>query len=125
MKMANKEVFGFNMLGPLRAGDIAIFSQRKGTHVILVDDVGFNFVALGFEELACPKDITDFVIQANDLAFARTFRWNFLFCRRTSGSAVPKREDGASVSLAIVMKLMRSIDIPSNIGEGLCKKGES
>ncbi len=77
MKMANKEVFGFNMLGPLRAGDIAIFSQRKGTHVILVDDVGFNFVALGFKELACPKDITDFVVQANDLAFARTFRWNF------------------------------------------------
>jgi len=71
--MKNKEVFGFNMFGPFRTGDIAIFCQRKSAHIVLIDDVGIDFVALGFEELSRPENITDFIIKTDDLAFARAF----------------------------------------------------
>ena len=60
--MTNEEVFGFNMFGPIRTGDIAIFCQRKSAHIVLIDDVGVDFVALGFEELSCLEDIADFII---------------------------------------------------------------
>ena len=62
VKMTNKEVFGFNMFGPFRTGDIAIFCQRKSAHIVLIDDVGIDFVALGFEELSRPEDIANFII---------------------------------------------------------------
>ena len=55
VKMTNKEVFGFNMFGLFRIGDISIFRQRKSTHIVLVEDIGFDFVALGFEEVTRPR----------------------------------------------------------------------
>ena len=58
VKMTNKEVFGFNMFGPFRTGDISIFCQRKSTHIVLVDNIGFDVVALGFKEVTRPEDIT-------------------------------------------------------------------
>jgi len=60
--MTNEEVFGFNMFGPFRTGDIAIFRQRKSAHIVLIDDVGVDFVALGFKELSRPEDIANFII---------------------------------------------------------------
>ena len=79
VKMTNEEVFGFNMFGPFRTGDISIFCQRKSTHIVLVDNIGFDFIALGFEEVTRPEDITDFIIEADDLTFARTLGRNFMF----------------------------------------------
>ena len=79
VEMTNEEVFGFNMFGPLRAGNIAIFCQRKCTHIVLIDDVSFDFVSLSFKELTSPEDITDFVVESDDFAFARTFGWDFVF----------------------------------------------
>ena len=78
--MTNKEVFGFNMFGTFRAGDIAILCQRESTHMVLIDYIGVDLVALGFEELSCPEDISDFIIQTNDFAFARAFGKNLMFC---------------------------------------------
>ncbi len=49
VEMANEEVFGFYVLGPLRAGDITIFCEGKGTHIVLINDVGFDFVALSLK----------------------------------------------------------------------------
>jgi hypothetical protein len=61
--MTNEEVFCYDMfLGPFRTGDIAILRQRKSAHIVLVDDIGLDFVALGFEELSFPEDIADFII---------------------------------------------------------------
>ena len=77
VEMSNEEVFGFNMFGPLRAGNIAIFCQRKCTHIVLIDDVSFDFVSLSFKELTSPEDITDFFVESDDFAFARTFGWDF------------------------------------------------
>ena len=44
--MTNEEVFCFDMFGPFRTGDIAILRQRKSAHIVLVDDIGLDFVAL-------------------------------------------------------------------------------
>jgi hypothetical protein len=46
----------------------------------LVDDIGFDFVALGFKEVTRPEDITDFIIEADELTFAKTLGRNFMFC---------------------------------------------
>ena len=62
VKMTNEEVFCFDVLGSFRTGDISVFGQGKSTHIVLIDDVGFDFVALGFKELTCPEDIANFVI---------------------------------------------------------------
>ncbi len=81
MKMTNEEVFGFNMFGPLGAGNIAILHQRECTHIVLIHNVCFDVVPLGFEELTSPEDITNLVVKSNNLAFARTFGWDFVFGR--------------------------------------------
>jgi len=78
--MTNEEVFGFNMFGPFRTGDISIVCQRKSTHIVLIDDIGVNFIALGFKELTRPEDITNFIVQSDDLTFARTLGRDFMFC---------------------------------------------
>ena len=62
VEMTNKEVFCFDMFGPFRTGDIAILCQRKSAHIVLVDDIVLDFVALGFEELSRPEDIANFII---------------------------------------------------------------
>jgi len=67
------------MLGPFGAGNVAIFSQGKGAHVVLIYDVCFDFVSLGFKELTSPKNIAYFVIKTNDFTSARTLGWYFVF----------------------------------------------
>jgi hypothetical protein len=37
--MADKEIFRLDVFGAFGARDIAVFSEQKGTHVILIDDV--------------------------------------------------------------------------------------
>ena len=54
--MTNEEVFCFDMFGPFRTGDVAILCQRKSAHIVLVDDIGLDFVALGFKELSRPEE---------------------------------------------------------------------
>jgi hypothetical protein len=54
VEMTNEEVFGFNMFGPLRVGNIAILRQRKCTHIVLIYDVRVDFVSLSFKELTSP-----------------------------------------------------------------------
>ncbi len=78
MKMTNEEVFGINMFGPLGAGNIAILCQRECTHIFLIH-VHFDFVPLSFEELMSSEDITNLVVKSNNLTFARTFGWDFVF----------------------------------------------
>ena len=60
--MTNKKIFCLDVFGAFRTGDIAVFSQGKSAHIVLIDDVGFDFVALGFEEMTCPEDVTNFVV---------------------------------------------------------------
>jgi hypothetical protein len=79
MKMRDEEVLGFNMFGSLGAGNIAIICQRECTHIVLIYNVCFDLVPLGFEELTSPEVIADLVVKSNNLAFARTFGWDFVF----------------------------------------------
>ena len=65
-----KKIPCVDMFGSFRTGDIAILCQRKSTHIVLIDDIGVNFIALGFKELTRPEDITDFIVQTDDLTFA-------------------------------------------------------
>ena len=67
--MTNKEILGLDVFGALRTGDIAILRQGKGTHVILINDICFDFVALCFKKLTSPKNIADFVVQTNYFTF--------------------------------------------------------
>ena len=62
VKVTNEEVFCFDVFGSFRTGDISVFGQGKSTHIVLIDDVGVDFVALGFKELTRPEDIPNFVI---------------------------------------------------------------
>ena len=52
--MADKAIFRLDVLGPFGTGYVSIFSQRKCTHVFLIDDVCFNFVSLSLKEVTCP-----------------------------------------------------------------------
>ena len=63
-------------------------------------------VALGFEELMGPKDVTDFVIDADYFALARTFGWDFVFGGGAGYCSFAKCEDGPGVSFAVVMELV-------------------
>ena len=91
--MTNEKVFCLDVFGAFRTGDISVFSQGKSAHIVLIDDVGFDFVTLGFEELTSPKNITDFVIKTNDFTFARTLGWYFVFGGRTGSCTTAKRKD--------------------------------
>ena len=62
VEMTNREILGTTVLGALRTGDIAILRQGKGNHVILINDICFDFVALCFKILTSPKNIADFVV---------------------------------------------------------------
>ena len=37
--MLEEEIFGFDMFGALRTGDVTILEKRKGTHIVLKDDI--------------------------------------------------------------------------------------
>ncbi len=65
--MADEEVLGFYVLGPFRAGDITIFREGKGAHIILINDVGIDLISLSLEELAKPLNIADLVVQSYKL----------------------------------------------------------
>jgi hypothetical protein len=60
--MTNKEILGLDVFGALRAQDIAIFRQGKGTHIILINDICFDFVSLRFKKLTSPENIAYFVV---------------------------------------------------------------
>ena len=79
MKMTDEEVLGFNMFGLLGAGNIAILRQRECTHIVLIHNVCFDLVSLGFEELTSPEDTTNLVVKFDNLSFARSFGWDFVF----------------------------------------------
>jgi hypothetical protein len=91
--VTNKEIFRLNIFGPFGAGNVAIYSQGEGAHVVLIDDVYVDLVTLGFEELTSPMNITYFVIKANDFTFARTLCWYFVFGGRTGSCTTAKRKD--------------------------------
>ena len=48
-------------------------------YTVLIYNVCFDLVPLGFEELTSPEDITDLVLKSNNLAFPRTFGGDFVF----------------------------------------------
>ena len=77
--MTNKEIFGFDVFAALRAGDVSILCQGKGTHVVLINNIGVDFVALCFKKLTSPKNIADFVVETDQFAFARTLSWSLVF----------------------------------------------
>jgi hypothetical protein len=56
-----EEVLGFNMLGAFGTQNMAILSQLEGTHIILIYIVGCDGIALGFKNIASPKNITSLV----------------------------------------------------------------
>jgi hypothetical protein len=60
--MTNKEILGLDVFGALRARDIAILRQGKGTHIILINDICVDFVSLRFKKLTSPENIANFVV---------------------------------------------------------------
>ena len=79
--MFDEEVFCFDVFRLFGAGDAAIPCKRESAHVVLVDDIIRDCVTLGFKEMACPKDVTGFIMHSNKLGFSRTFGVDFLFVR--------------------------------------------
>ena len=68
--MVNTEIFRLDVFSAFGARNVAIFSQGKCAHVVLKNDVISNSVALRFEEIPCPENITCFIIKTN---FGRYF----------------------------------------------------
>jgi hypothetical protein len=115
--MTNEKVFCLDVFGAFRTGDISVFSQGKSAHIVLIDDVGFDFVTLGFEKMTCPEDITNFVIKADEFAFTRTFGRDFVLRRGAGSSTTAKSKKRSRVTFAVVMKVVRCVDIPDDVGE--------
>jgi hypothetical protein len=57
-----EEIFGFDMLGAFRAGVATILEKRKGTHVILKDDIVRDCTSLSFKKVSHRKNVTRFII---------------------------------------------------------------
>ncbi len=75
----NIEILGFDMFCSLGAGGVTMLCKGKSTHIVLKDNIGWNGIALSFEEMPCPKNVTRFVVQTDDFSFGGTFRRNFCF----------------------------------------------
>ena len=71
MKMANKEVLGLDVFRSFGTRYVTIFGKGKRTHVVLIDNVGFDVVS--FKELACPKHVTNFIVETDNFALSRAF----------------------------------------------------
>ena len=83
----------------------------------MIDDVGVDFVTLCFEEMTCPEDITNFVVEADEFAFTRAFGRDFVLRRRAGSSTTAKSKKRTGVTFAVVMKVVRGIDIPDDVGK--------
>jgi hypothetical protein len=121
--MTDVEVFSLDVFSAFGAGNIAILGQRESTHVVLIDNVGSNGVTLCLKKMTGPQDVARFVMKANDFAFSRTLGRYLLFVRGTCCCTVTKSEERSRVSLAVIMGMVRSIDIPFDIGERVGRKG--
>lgn len=56
--MTDVQILGLDMFCPLGAGNVPILGKGKGTHVVLVNDIGRDGVTLSLEEMLSPEDIT-------------------------------------------------------------------
>ena len=115
--VSNVKVFDFDVFCAFGARNIAILCQRQCTHVVQINNVGRNGVALCFEEVMSPKYIAGFVVKANDLTFGGTLGRNFMFVGRTGGGAFTKGEEGTCMTLAVIVCLVGCIHIPFDVCE--------
>jgi hypothetical protein len=53
----DEEEFGMNVFRSTCTGGSSIFAEGKSTHVVLIYNVGFDIITLGFDEIACPNDV--------------------------------------------------------------------
>ena len=74
----DQKVFCTNALAMVRGRDAAIF-EGHGTHVILVNDIVFNGIALSFEEIFHPEDVRKFVVNCDEFGFGGTFCIKFFY----------------------------------------------
>jgi hypothetical protein len=82
--MSNIEVFGLDVLSAFWTRDITILGKGKFAHIILKDDISWYSVTLGLKKMACPKDITRFIIEPNEFTFGGALWGYFLLDRRTT-----------------------------------------
>ncbi len=60
----DKEEFGMDVFCATCTGGASIFAEGQSTHVVLINDVGFDGVTLGFDEIACPYDVREYAVEA-------------------------------------------------------------
>jgi hypothetical protein len=121
--MENVKVFCFVMFCARRTGDITIFGKGKGAHIVMEDYISQDSVTLSFKKMACPEDITGFIVKANKFTLSGAFGGYLVLDRRVCGCTSTKSKKTTSMTFAVIMSLMQSINIPFNGGEGLCKEG--
>ncbi len=114
MIVGDVKVFGFNVFSSFGTGDVTVLGKGKGAHIILEDDIGRDRITLSLKEIACPKDVSGFVVETNEFTFSRAFCRDFLFDRRTCCSTLAKSKKTSGMALAIIMGLMQSINIPND-----------
>ncbi len=51
--MVYEEIFFLNVFCTFETRHITILGQGEGAHIVLVNNIGLNFVTLGLEELLC------------------------------------------------------------------------
>ncbi len=112
------------MFGTFQAGDITIFGKGKSTHVVLINNISCDSISLRFKEMACPQNIARLIIEADKFALGGALGGYLLLGGGASSSTFPESKKATGVALAIVVSLVRCIDIPFNQGEGVCKEGK-
>jgi hypothetical protein len=118
------KILGFDVFGTFRAGDITIFGKGESTHVVLINNISCDRISLRFKEMACPQNITRLIVEADKFALSGALGGYLLLGGGASSSTFPKSKKATSVALAIVVSLVRCINIPFNRGEGVRKEGK-
>ena len=94
--------------------EVSVLGKGKGASIILEDDISRDRIALSLEKISRPKDVARFVVETNEFTLGRAFGRNFLFDRGACCSAFAESKKTPSMSLAVIMRLMRSLDIPND-----------
>ncbi len=70
VEMLEEKIFGFDMFGAFRTGDATILEKRKGTHIVLKDDIVWDCISLSFKKVSRPKNVTRFIIDCNNFCLS-------------------------------------------------------
>jgi hypothetical protein len=84
-----KKKYHVDVFGSLAAGLFPVGFQQHCAHVVLIQYLLLQFVALGFNEVSCPEHLRRHVVDAHELRLRGAPRIDLLFFNITVMDTVP------------------------------------